>query len=203
MVKALKRNNREMRMFKKTIQSAYSAYKVYGCRSNKKTRIIHDYIKDYINNNNSNIYAKTEVKVSCSNHSGTKRHDIVVYSKESDKIKAIIPVKFIMSNFKQNKNNYLESLVGECYLTKQSNPDVKIIPINIVFKHMPYFTKNKKIKKIEEFDPEIIDTYKKVCNDNIFDDSVFYIINHDPYSKSIDIDNTFVNEFRSLKTLLN
>ena len=27
----IKKNNREIRMFKKTIQSAYSAYKTYGC----------------------------------------------------------------------------------------------------------------------------------------------------------------------------
>ena len=46
------------------------------CRSNKKTRIILDYIKDHINKSSRNCYAKTEVKVSCSNHSQTKRHAI-------------------------------------------------------------------------------------------------------------------------------
>lgn len=197
-----KKNNREIRMFKKTIQNAYSAYKTYGCRSNKKTKIIHEYIKDHINKSSCGLYAKTEVKVSCSNHSGTKRHDIVVYTKKNNKMMAIIPVKFIMSNFKQNKNNYLENLVGECYLTKQSNPGIKIIPINIIFNQMPYFTKNKKIKKIERFDPSIIDTYKKICHQDIFDDSIFYIINHDPVSKSIIKNNTFINEFTSLNKIL-
>jgi hypothetical protein len=57
-----------------------------------------------------------------------------------------------MTNYKQNKNNYWENLTGEVSQLKWSNPDVDIIPINIIFSKIPYLKAGGIIAKYENID---------------------------------------------------
>lgn len=189
--------------FKQCLLDAYSNYTKFGSRSSKKTDIIHNHICNVINKTSNRYYAKTEQNVKCSNHSKRKKHDIVVYDKVTDNIVYIFPIKFIMSNYNQNKNNYLENLVGESYLTKKANPYIQIIPINIIFNKIPYFKKDKTISKIENFEMEIIQTYNSLCNKDIFDKCVFYVINYDDANKKLVENDLFVNTFTDIQSLLN
>ena len=63
---------------------------------------------------------------------------------------AVLPVKFIRGNYKQNKNNGWETLTGEVFHLHWANPNMAIIPINIIFSSIPYKKKNSQL--IEKFE---------------------------------------------------
>jgi hypothetical protein len=151
------------------ISISFKHYIKYTSRSNKKVNVIHNYIKTYINDNsNTQIECKTEINLKCLNATLKKRCDIVVYSNNIPII--VIPTKFICRNYKQNRNNYLENLVGESYLLKLKNPNLQIIPLNIFVKNCNYYDKKGNIKKkeiITKKDTDVynyIDIFKKCFN---------------------------------------
>ena len=86
-----------------------------GSRSKKKTEYFHGFLQKYLE---ENIFSKwegyevfMERPIESYNLTGKKNSDIVVYKNGS--IFLIIPIKMIMSNYKQNKYNYFENLSGE------------------------------------------------------------------------------------------
>jgi hypothetical protein len=87
-----------------------------------------------------------EYNVPADNSRGAKKCDIVVLKNSTPHI--VFPVKFIMSNYNQNRNNYWENQTGEIMHLVWKNPDLIIVPINLIFNEVPYLSKNK-IKKFE------------------------------------------------------
>lgn len=71
----------------------------------------------------------------------------------------IFPVKFVMSNYFQNRNNNWETLLGEVTQLNMdkwtNNTGIIIIPINLIFSRIPYLNKDKTIKSFEHI------TYEK------------------------------------------
>jgi len=139
--------------FLSMIKEATEMFLVNGSRSNKKVNIVHEFIKKnierIINDNGLDGYeVKLEHSVASVNSSGKKRCDIVILKCNIPYL--IIPCKFIMSNYMQNKNNFWENLTGEIVHLKMANKNLYILPINIVFNKVPYLKENKKIKKFEE-----------------------------------------------------
>lgn len=72
--------------------------------------------------------------------------------------------KMIMSNFKQNVNNYFESMLGETANIRSSGSvycQVILFP-----KQLPYFYSGKErcIKKFERIDDSVFDKYRKLMN---------------------------------------
>lgn len=144
------------------VKNTYLIYMKNNPRSSKKVDYFHKEIKNIL----GNVFTKEkgylidiEKNVSSKNSSSKKRCDIVI--SRNSIIEIIIPTKIIMSNFKQNRNNYFESLTGELCHLKWENENVFIIPINILMNNTPYLTKTKKIKKFEKIE------YKDVQNYNI------------------------------------
>ena len=111
--------------------------------------------------------------ISC-NSSGTKKCDIVIL--KNNKPYIIFPIKIIMTNYKQNKNNSWENLTGELMHIKWVNPDIHIIPINILMDKTPYLKNNKKIKKFENVITRDIENYNQLINYNICYDIINYIV---------------------------
>jgi hypothetical protein len=136
--------------FLQIINECMNKHFEYGPRSSKIVDHLHEFIlnelKPFIP---FNMEIKTEINIPSFNDSGRKKCDIVILNKSNKTPEYIFPVKFIRSNYSQNKNNYFENLAGECLLLKTKNPDLKIIPINVIFNKVPYLTKTKKIKKFE------------------------------------------------------
>jgi hypothetical protein len=89
----------------------------------------------------------TEHNLQCANFSEQKKCDIVVCYKNAPYI--VFPLKFVMTSYLKNRNNYFENITGEVYLLKQSNPDLKIVPINFILDKIPNLTNDKKIKNFE------------------------------------------------------
>ena len=126
------------------------AYFQRGSRSSEKVKILHDFLKiDFKRTFSGKDYKIiTEYNVDSCNASGKKRCDIVIFRR--DKLFAIFPVKFIMSNYKQNKNNNWETLTGEMSHLKWCNESVHIVPVNIIFNKVPYLMSSGIIKSWED-----------------------------------------------------
>ncbi len=100
----------------KSLSVSYQKYLEYGSRSTEKLKPIHKYVADtlkkicgetfqlhYMDNNNK------EMKVSGKYYD--KNIDITVTKNEKPFI--CIGIKFVISNYKQNSNNYFENMMGE------------------------------------------------------------------------------------------
>ena len=163
--------------FIQIIRDTFAIYLEKGARSSLKVDYLHGQIKTILENdicNTRNWTIGLEQNIPSINAPGRKKCDIVMYDENHSPI-AIFPVKFIMSNYNQNKNNSWENLTGECCHLKwhPDNIHVKIIPINIIFSKVPYLYSNKTTQKFENIDYEqtfkIYDTLKQnhVCHDVI------------------------------------
>ena len=163
------------------LNESLEQYSKYGARSNKKVLIIHKYFETTLQGlpkfKNQYDYSITmEQAVECLNHKGSKKCDIVIRKKDLKRtVLYIFPVKFITSNYKQNRNNYLESLVGETVCLKKKNNTAKIIPINIFRQETPYFDKNKKQTKTEKITHKELEIYE-AFKPYLFYDVINYII---------------------------
>lgn len=161
----------------KIIELSYTEYINHGSRSNKKVNSFHNNIKkmlEVIFDNKSDIEVKLEQNIPSANCSGKKKCDIVIYKNSIPWI--IIPIKMIMSNFRQNKNNSWENLTGEIYHIKWVNPDILIIPLNIYMNKTPYLNSNKIITKYENITLKDIE-YKKILKEkNLIYDIMDYLV---------------------------
>lgn len=143
------------------VKNIYLIYINNGSRSPSKVLFFHKEIKNVLSNifkEEKGYNIEIEKQVLSTNSSFKKRCDIVISRK--GKIEIIIPTKIIMSNFKQNRNNYFENLTGEICHLKWANENVFIIPINIFMNETVYLTKNKIIKKFERVEYKDFQSYK-------------------------------------------
>ncbi len=152
------------------VRQTHQIYINSGARSSQKVNFLHTFLKKCIEESTpEEYYVKLEQDLPSINASGKKKCDIVLYKQEEPI--AVFPVKFIMSNYNQNKNNNWENLSGEVLHLKWANPSLHIIPINIIESVVPYLESNKKIKKFENivYDKtyKIYDTLKTkgICAD--------------------------------------
>lgn len=145
-------NNKE---FLEVVKNSYIKYLETNSRSTEKLKILHgEIIKDIekklkIINNDFKVFGLGD------SHSGkektiigrytTKKTDVTIVNKKE--IVAGIAVKFVMSNYKQNGNNYFENMLGETANIRTNN--TKYFQVFIVFDELPYFKKNGEVKKWE------------------------------------------------------
>jgi hypothetical protein len=163
------------------IRQTLAIYLDKGARSSCKVDFLHGQIKSILENGickQHNWTVALEQKISSINASGNKKCDIVVLDQNRLAV-AIFPVKFIMSNYQQNKNNSWENLTGECCHLKwhSDNTPVKIIPINIIFSQVPYLLADKTIGKFELIDyDKTFRIYETLVSQRVCHDVINYII---------------------------
>ena len=168
--------------FKATITETLNLYIKDGPRSNSNVNHLHNYFKKILFKslqNNQAYSVELECKVESKNSSKFKRCDIVILKNNDPYI--VFPVKFIKSNYKQNKNNLWENLTGELQHLMWANEKLKIIPINIFMNKTPYLKSNKQISKFENITFDDINIYNLLISKNIAYDVINYIIlvNHE------------------------
>jgi len=104
--------------FIRAVRESYSAYNEYGARSNQKLRPLHQWVADEMQRMLGNGYALQGLRKDDDGGESTvagKYYDKTVdvsIAKVDAAPMAIISIKFITSNFKQNANNYFEHLMG-------------------------------------------------------------------------------------------
>jgi hypothetical protein len=169
-------DNTEQETFIKILNETYQLYIEHGARSNKNVNHFHNFIKNQL----LELFKEPEYKVVLEyniesiNSSYKKKCDIVIL--KNNKPYIIFPVKLIKTNYKQNKNNAWENLTGELQQVKWANPDIHIIPINILMNKTPYLKNNKIIDKFETILPQDINIYKYLNEKNITYDMINYIV---------------------------
>ena len=101
-----------------------------GSRSSKKTDRLNELIKSSIQvvinslENKDDYTVVFEYNIPSENYSKQKRCDVVVMHKDSPY--AVLPLKFIMTSYMKNRNNYYENMTGEVMHLRWANPELKI-----------------------------------------------------------------------------
>ena len=166
--------NEEEEMLK-IIKNTFNIYLKNGSRSSEKVKYLHENIKKIIEKTLPKEYdVKIEYSVKSFNCSGKKKCDIVIF--KNNEIYSIFPIKFIMSNYLQNRNNSWENLTGECLHLYMANKNVKIIPINFIYNSVPYLNLSKKIIKFENINYNSFEHMKKLLDEKICYSVITYII---------------------------
>jgi hypothetical protein len=138
-------------------------------RSNEKLKILHGAIARDINNKLGHDYDICSLGFSDNKEEHiegryiNKKVDITI--KKQNEVVAGIAVKFVMSNYSQNSNNYFENMLGETANIRANN--IPYFQIFILFQKMPYFDKDVTIKKWEEIGEHYIKKYVLLSQDNI------------------------------------
>jgi hypothetical protein len=131
-----------------------TAYFTYGPRSSKRTDILNAIIAKMVENvicskygNMGEYSIRKEYAVKSTTKSGQKKCDLVVLKNNEPFI--IFPIKNCMTNYSQNCYNYWENLTGEVSHLKWANPNVHIVPVNILMSKLPYLKNDNTIKHWE------------------------------------------------------
>jgi len=173
------------------IDESYEKYIKHGARSTKKLLPIHGFIENKLREliiakygtmtgyEIKSIYSGKESKVKGLLYN--KNVDVCII--KDNKPVYVVSLKSIQSNFKQNNNNYFESMLGEA---------VNLISSNIVFSQtdtqeeqdildnymgfayltvlpneVNYYKKDKVVKSIEKIRMVNVDKYLKLCEFSI------------------------------------
>jgi len=91
-----------------------------------------------------------------------KQADICIY--RENKELGGIAVKFIMSNYSQNSNNYFESMLGETANIRSGGK--AYFQIIVLPEQLPYFSNGDDISEIETVTSHYLSKYIKLSDDN-------------------------------------
>lgn len=204
---------KEEKQFIDIINNTYSKYFEYGPKSSKKVDYFHSSIKDILEKyftNKNGFDIKLEYNVTSCNCSKKKKCDIVILKNKKPYI--IFPVKIIMTNYKQNKYNYWETLTGELthlkWAAANKNENIYIIPINIYMNRTPYLNKDKIITKFENITTSDIENYNELIKHNLCYDIINYIVEVEHKKETgekfneINPIKNFITPYRELNSIL-
>ena len=157
-------------LFLAILKKSFITYLQTGARSNKKLGILHGAIsedlQERLNDNNYSVYSLgygigKEHKIN--GRYVDKAVDITIA--ENNTPVAGIAVKYVMSNYSQNSNNYFENMLGET-----ANIRSKRIPyfqIFIIPDKMPYYDNKGNLRKWETFTLHNVRKYLLLSRDDI------------------------------------
>jgi hypothetical protein len=147
------------------LKEAIKEYYNMGPRSNRKLIPLHGTINEIIRKELKTYECHSlpakEIKVKGRYYD--KNVDVCI--KKEDRVYGVVSVKFIMSNYSQNANNYFENLVGELYNLK-SNGLVQWY-ILVIFDKVPYYDKKNDIRRIEKVSEDEFKRYSKLVDDKL------------------------------------
>lgn len=155
------------------IKDSYLKYLCTHRRSNEKLKILHGAIANDLQNQlGSNFLIKSygigdNKENKMKGRYIDKQVDIFVgknnQSAHNSELGGIA-IKFIMSNYSQNSNNYFESMLGETANIRSCNK--AYFQIIILPEQLPYFSSSDQITKIETITAHNLNKYTKLSNDN-------------------------------------
>ncbi len=179
--------------FLKKVKESFYKYLATGSRSNEKLKILHGAISEDILSRIGNKYKVHSLgigdnrEVSMLGRYMEKKVDIAI--ERNNKVIAALALKFIMSNYSQNSNNYFENMLGEtANIRSAGNPYFQII---ILPSKVPYFRRDGTISGIEIITAHNLSKYVKLSTDDIQDymhtpnKTLFYLIDMPEIPSSI------------------
>lgn len=155
--------------FLATLTRAFEIYLQTSARSNEKLKILHAKIATDLTQKLGNEFEVKSYGVGDGKEKSLvgryydKAVDISVLQNGAGR--AGVAVKFMMSNYAQNANNYFEGMLGEtANLRSNGLPYFQIL---IVPENMPYFEKDGSIGKIEELTDHHLEKYLNLSQDDV------------------------------------
>lgn len=143
--------------FNAAIQKCVRLYFESGPRSSDKLRPLHYFVNQSIRDvlpGDYEIVSYVDVDGDVGKEEtvrgifNDKKVDVAV--KKNGKVRGVVSVKFVMSNYGQNSNNYFESMLGECQNLKLYDPGIVFWYFFVVMESVPYFTKDGRVKRWEK-----------------------------------------------------
>ena len=161
--------NMDNNKFLNIIRESFEKYLETSSRSNEKLKILHgeiakdlaDRLGDGYKVNSLNTKGGKEKNIQ--GEYMVKKVDITISKKEKDI--AGIALKFIMSNYWQNSNNYFENMLGETANIRRAGKTY--YQILVLPSKLPYFNKSGEIKKYEEINQDRLEKYIKLSKEDI------------------------------------
>jgi len=154
--------------FIECLKKSFIKYLQTSERSNEKLKILHAEIaQDIIKRLEDDKYSVHSLGVNDGKEKRIKgryvdkKVDIAV--SYLDENVAGFAVKFVMSNYSQNSNNYFENMLGETANIRSAN--IPYFQIFCIFDTLPYYDKNGDILKWEKISEHNIDKYTKLSED--------------------------------------
>ena len=154
--------------FLTVLQKSFDKYLETSARSNEKLKILHQKIARDLSGKLGEDYTVDSLDFGSGREQTIpgryleKKVDVCV--SKNGKPQAGVAVKFVMSNYAQNSNNYFENMLGETANIRSSG--TPYFQIFIIPEKLPYFDNAGTVKKIEEITPHNIDKYVALSNDN-------------------------------------
>lgn len=154
--------------FLKVIKQSFIKCLETHANSNEKLKILHGAIAEDMKEKLGYNYDVISLGISDNKEEHiagryiNKKVDITI--KKQNVVVAGIAVKFVMSNYSQNSNNYFENMLGETANIRANN--IPYFQIFILFQKMPYFADGGEIKKWEEIKEHYIKKYILLSKDN-------------------------------------
>lgn len=152
------------------LKKSFTTYLQTGARSNKKLEVLHGAISadldERLNDDNYSVYSLgygigKEHKII--GRYVDKAVDITIAANKTPI--AGIAVKYVMSNYSQNSNNYFENMLGETANIRSAK--IPYFQIFIIPDKIPYFDKDGGISKWEMINEHNLKKYIKLSNDNV------------------------------------
>lgn len=152
------------------LKKSFAKYLETGSRSNKKLGILHGAIskdlQERLDDNNYKVYSLgygIEKEHKINGRYVDKAVDITI--EENGSAVAGIAVKYVMSNYSQNSNNYFENMLGETANIRCAK--IPYFQVFIIPDKIPYFKNDGTISKWEAINEHNLNKYIKLSNDNI------------------------------------
>ncbi|WP_400146087.1 hypothetical protein [Candidatus Methanarcanum hacksteinii] len=185
----------------KVLGAAFSKYLEFGERSNQKLYVLHGAISRDLMERLGPGYSVQSLGVNDDREESVtgrymdKKVDITI--SKNGKVLGGIAVKYVMSNYGQNSNNYFENMLGETANIRSGKK--AYFQIFIVHKYMPYFKKDGTISKTEEIKPHHVAKYIRLSEDNIDSfmhtptKTLFMLVDHKIKNPRIRTKDDFIN----------
>ncbi|MCF1354844.1 hypothetical protein LH651_01000 [Mycoplasma hominis] len=163
--------------FLEALKESFITYLSTSPRSNEKLKVLHGFIASDLQKKLGNEYEVKSLGYKIGKESFidgrymSKKVDITI--EKSNKPIAGIAVKFVMSNYSQNSNNYFENMLGETANIRSKN--IPYFQIFIIPEIIPYYKKTGDISKWENITENNIDKYILMSKDNV--DNFYHIPN--------------------------
>ena len=138
-------------------------------RSNEKLKVLHGFIAEDLQNRLGSKYVvkslgfKEGKEAQILGRYMNKNVDITI--KKDGRAVAGIAVKFVMSNYSQNSNNYFENMLGETANIRANK--IPYFQIFVIPEVLPYYKKDGEISNWEKITENNVDKYVKMSDDQI------------------------------------
>ena len=153
--------------FLNTLTKAFEVYLKTSSQSNEKLKVLHKFIAQKLSKKLGKTYKIHSLGINgekkIKGRYFDKTVDIAILKNGLDI--AGIGLKFVMSNYAQNANNYFENMLGEAANIRANK--IPYFQIIIIPEELPYFKKGGEFSKWENVNSHHIEKYLHLSSDNI------------------------------------